>query len=136
MLNQIHYQKSPNFKKRFQDLKWEQRKTSILEKSEGLLLNYVIELNSNKLIAYCISTISKGCNEVGEIDSIYVIEEYRKKGIGKQLVDEATRWFDLKNVKTQKLTVAAGNENILDFYRQFGFYPLHIVMQRRFSKIK
>ncbi len=36
----------------------------------------------------------------------------------------------VKKTETQKLLVGVGNEQLLDFYKQFGFYLLHIILQR------
>jgi len=46
------------------------------------------------------------------------------------LVERAIQWLKSRNTETQKLIVAAGNESVFDFYRQFDFNPLHIVLQR------
>ncbi|MGV8138529.1 MAG: GNAT family N-acetyltransferase [Mangrovibacterium sp.] len=129
-LNQLHFDLSPHFKSRFQDMTWNKRKQKLLEKSKDILFNYVIDNENNKIIGYCISTIDIEDHKIGEIDSIYVDETYRKSGLGKQLVERAIQWLKSRNTETQKLIVAAGNESVSDFYRQFDFYPLHIVLQR------
>ena len=60
----------------------------------------------------------------------YLMKTYRKTGIGKQLLDKAILWLKSNNTETQKLLVGVGNEQVFDFYKQFDFYPLHIVLQR------
>jgi ribosomal protein S18 acetylase RimI-like enzyme len=129
-LNQVHFNLSHHFRNRFQEMTWDKRKRTLLQKSKNILFEYVIEKNDNRIIGYCISTIEKEDNTVGEIDSIYIDESYRKSGLGKQLVDRAIVWLNANNIETQKLLVAVGNEQVLDFYKQFDFFPLHIVLQR------
>ena len=129
-LNQLHFELSPHFKKRFQDMNWDKRKHKLLEKSKDILFDYVIDEIDSKIVGFCISTIDKEDNKIGEIDSIYIDEDYRKTGIGKQLLDKAILWLKSNNTETQKLLVGVGNEQVFDFYKQFDFYPLHIVLQR------
>ena len=35
-----------------------------------------------------------------------------------------------KRTKIQRLEVGAGNEQVLEFYTQFDFHPLNIMLQR------
>jgi len=127
-LNLTHMDLSTHFRKRFQEANWENRKTKLIEKSEELLLETVVE--KNLIIGYCISSIDKGNNKTGEIDSIYIDETHRKCGLGKLLINHAADWLISKGTTEQKLLVGVGNERVLDFYKQLNFMPLHIVLQR------
>jgi len=129
-LNQLHFDLSLHFKNRFQDMNWDKRKHMLLQKSKNILFDYVIDKNDNRIIGYCISTIDKEDNKIGEIDSIYIDETYRKSGLGKQLIDRAILWLKSNKTEIQKLLVGVGNEQVFDFYKQFDFFPLHIVLQR------
>jgi len=129
-LNQMHLELSPYFKSRFKAMSWDERKLKLLKKSQDILFEYIIDNKNERIVGYCISTIEKDDNYTGEIDSIYIDEEYRKSGLGKQLVDSAIQWLKSNNIETQKLLVGVGNEQVLGFYKQFDFYPLHIVLQR------
>lgn len=130
-LNDLHESLSPNFKERFQKMTWDKRKSNLISKSEKLFLEYVVENKNDKIVAYCISTIEKENIKVGEVDSIFVEKEHRTTGLGKQLMDNAINWLILQKTETQKLLVGVGNESVIDYYNQFDFYPLHIVLQRK-----
>jgi len=130
-LNGLHESLSPNFKKRFQGMNWDKRKSNLISKSGKLLLEFAIDNKNDKIVAYCISTIEKENEKVGEIDSLFVEKEQRKSGIGKQLLDNAINWLISQKTETQKLLVGVGNESVIDYYKQFDFYPLHIVLQRK-----
>ena len=130
-LNELHEQLSPDFKESFRRMNWNRREHSLVKKSGKIMLDYVIEINSDKIVGYCISTISKLNAKEGEVDSIFVEEEYRKFGIGKQLIDRAVKWLVEEKTEVQKLLVGAGNEQVIEFYKQFDFYPVHIVLQRK-----
>jgi ribosomal protein S18 acetylase RimI-like enzyme len=130
-LIQLHEELSPHFKDRFQNITWDERKRALCEKAKDSLFEYVIDTEANQIIGYCISTIENQDNKAGEIDSIYMDESYRKLGIGKQLIQNAVSWFDSNRVETQKILVGSGNEQVLNFYSQFDFYPLWIVLQKK-----
>jgi ribosomal protein S18 acetylase RimI-like enzyme len=129
-LNQLHLNKSPYFKDRYQNLSWGKRKQKLTAKSSDILIEYAVDNKEHKIIGYCISTIDREDKSIGEIDSIYIDEFYRNSGLGKQFIDRAISWLESNNVETQKLLVGVGNEGVLNFYKQFNFYPLHIVLQR------
>ena len=128
-LNQLHLDLSQNFKSRFQNKTWESRKSYLIKKSKEIIIDYVTD-DKNYIIGYCISTIDRENEKIGEIDSIYIDKIYRKTGIGEQLMNRAIDWLILKGTKTQKLDVGAGNEQVLEFYKHFDFYPVNIVLQR------
>jgi ribosomal protein S18 acetylase RimI-like enzyme len=80
-------------------------------------------------IAYCISTVSKdGC---GEIDSMFVEEAFRGRGVGSELVRRAIAWLESSGATSKVVTVAHANEEALAFYRGFGFQPKTILLQQR-----
>jgi ribosomal protein S18 acetylase RimI-like enzyme len=133
-LNQLHADLSPYFKDRYLEMEWDKRKCKLLEKSKHIQFEYVIELENDQLIGYCISSIDKDDDTIGEIDSIYIDETHRKSGLGKQLFERAIQWLVTNGTETQKLIVGVGNEQVLDFYKHFDFYPLHIVLQRNTKK--
>ncbi len=115
-LNQLHSNLSPNFKSWFLSKTWDLRKSDLITKSKEIHINYVTN-RTNIIIAYCISTIDNKDETMGEIDSIYIEDTYRKNGIGKRLMNDALDWLIGKGTTLQKLDVAAGNEKALDFYK-------------------
>lgn len=65
------------------------------------------------------------------MDSLFIAEPYRKTGLGEELFSRSIKWLDDQDVEVQKLSVSVGNESVLDFYKHFNFYPLHIILQRK-----
>src|SRR5215218_10504120 len=57
--------------------------------------------------AYCVSTVSAGGR--GEIDSMFVEEQFRCRGIGSQLVRHALAWMDDMGASSKVVTVAHAN---------------------------
>jgi diamine N-acetyltransferase len=128
-LNAMHWELSSYFSERHKMMSWEKRKSRLLEKSAEIMVDYAVNLQ-NEIIGYCISTVDKEDPKTGEIDSLYIEEAWRRSGIGKAFMSRAMEWLESKGTETQKIMVAVGNERVLDFYEQYGFYPLHLVLQR------
>jgi GNAT superfamily N-acetyltransferase len=78
---------------------------------------------------YCIASISG--ENIGEIDSLFIKEAWRKKGIGARLVSHALAWMDDRGAAKKKVFVAYGHESVLPFYKKFGFYPRLTVLEQK-----
>ncbi len=46
----------------------------------------------------------------------------------------ALEWLEQQNCETIRVSIAEGNEDVLDFYRSFGFAERLIVMQRMLNE--
>lgn len=91
---------------------------------EGKASNHIFRIELIKTdatrppIGYCISSLS---NElVGEVESIFIEEDYRGLHIGDILMKKTLNWMDEHNTKTKKISVMAGND-VLKFYDKYGF---------------
>lgn len=127
----LHQEAAPYFKERFQDMNWDKRKKNLLDKSGKLLFEYVIDTAKRTVVGYCISTVDKENGTIGELDSIFLDKEYRRQGIGQKLMENALEWLRDENTEIQKLTVGIGNDSVIDFYKQFDFFPLQVILQRK-----
>ena len=109
---------------------FEPRKQEILEKAAlGKTRIELVSIVSDPVdIAYCVSTISLGGR--GEIDSMFVEECYRGRGIGSELVRHALAWMESAEASSKVVTVAYGSEEVLAFYRRFGFHARAILLQQ------
>ncbi|MEM2635220.1 MAG: ribosomal protein S18-alanine N-acetyltransferase [Nitrososphaerales archaeon] len=85
----------------------------LMNESERFL---VAEVN-NFVVGYIISSI---LNNVGLIISLAVDNKWRRKGIGKKLLEVAFQQLSNK-VKRVELQVRVSNESALRFYLNFGF---------------
>jgi ribosomal protein S18 acetylase RimI-like enzyme len=79
-------------------------------------------------IAYCVSTVSAGGR--GELDSMFVEERFRGRGIGSELIRRALAWLGSMGASSKVVTVAHANEEALAFYKRFGFHPRTILLQQ------
>ena len=83
----------------------------------------------DRAIGYCVTTIDLR-GEMGEIDSLFVLEEFRRRGIGDRLVRRALQWLDDNEVKDRVVYVICENDPALKFYARFGFVARTVVMKQ------
>jgi len=67
----------------------------------------------------------------GEILELYVLEEYRGKGVGRALLDEAEKEFNSKGIEWVKLQCSTYNKSALAFYEKIGFEDRQRLLFRR-----
>jgi len=129
-LNQHHLCRSPYFKEYYQNLTFEERKRVILQRLVGGgHIRVDLAFDSDTLAGYCVSSIDRALT--GEIDSIYVDETYRGRGIGTNLVKNALTWLNSKGSKKNIVSVGVGNEDAYSFYEKFDFYPRRTMLEQK-----
>jgi dTDP-4-amino-4,6-dideoxy-D-galactose acyltransferase len=67
-------------------------------------------------------TCKKSDKDLGEVILIGLKKEYKGKGIGTDLMEEAIRWFKTQNVKLVSVRTQLRNLNAINFYLKLGFY--------------
>jgi ribosomal protein S18 acetylase RimI-like enzyme len=123
-LNAHHLSKSTHFRDHFSKLTFEKRLDGL--KKRDRLVGCVSEDNGRN-VGYCIASVD---GLTGEIDSIFVDDLYRGKGVGQELMSLALKWLETQGCDTIKVSIAEGNEDVLGFYRRFGFAERFTVMQK------
>jgi ribosomal protein S18 acetylase RimI-like enzyme len=119
-LNQLHKEKSLDFKSHYRTFTFQAREQSLLSTAEkGKLFVIVAYFNEIK-VGYCVSSV---VSDTGEIDSIYVKPDYQKRHIGHLLIEAALNWISENCVKTINIAVSVGNEEVFGFYAKYGFKP-------------
>jgi diamine N-acetyltransferase len=130
-LNQHHLECSRDFKQYYLDMTWEKRKHALMRKAEGgeMHLDLAMDEALGKTVGYCISSVNTE-EKTGEVESIFVDEVFRKRGIGSELMLKALAWMDQKGAETKVVAVGAGNEEAFNFYRKFGFVTRKTVLEK------
>jgi GNAT superfamily N-acetyltransferase len=124
-----HKNKSRYFANIYANKRFQDRVNELTDDSKvGMKVNLVKNKDTGQYIGYCISTINK--EMIGEIDSLYVEKEYRKQGIGSQLMERTLEWLDKNRVKSKIVAIGDGNENVVDFYNHYGFHIRKIVLEQ------
>ena len=61
---------------------------------------------------------------------MFVLPEFRRKGIGTKMFGEFIKWCKKKSVKRVRLVVDARNERALKFDRKLGFKDYSIILEK------
>ena len=132
-LNVHHAERSKHFAAAFARRRWEDRRDGIFltRLREGGRVRVDLAVREGVDVGYCITTISAAA--VGEIESIYVEEGLRGRGVGRALMEKALAWLDAEGIRHKMLGVGAGNEEALPFYARFGFVPSATVLRHKDS---
>lgn len=79
---------------------------------------FLTAIEEGRLAGYCGVYLSI---DEGEITNVAVAPEYRRHGIGRQLVQELMKRGEEKGVSRFLLEVRASNEGAIALYRELGF---------------
>ena len=60
---------------------------------------------------------------VGVISDAYVVKHRRKKGIMKEMLSVALRWFNKNRIRAVEVNVSVANQEARDAWNQLGFKP-------------
>ena len=120
-LNQYHEQISPYFKEDFHANTFELRKSKLSRRYGHGQLRVDLAYQNDNLVGYCISGIDQ--DGIGEIESIFIAEEFRGQNVGEALMQHALHWLNDQGVTSKVIDVAVGNERAFKFYARFGFFP-------------
>ncbi|WP_267739643.1 GNAT family N-acetyltransferase [Myroides injenensis] len=111
-------------------------KTFLEEVIEREDWEFIIAVDNNQLVGmvalFIEETLPYECfipHRYLNFADIFVEEEYRKKGIGKQLIDAVKSWAKDKEVDYIELIVLKQNSKAYDLYLKEEFEPVHTVMR-------
>ena len=106
---------------------------------EDLIKNqYVIVATlEDKIIGYLAGSINeKGSYEeiqYGEINNMFIKEDYRLYGIGKKLINNFKNYCRNNNISNLKVVASSKNKNAIEFYRKNGFDDFNLTLTRRYN---
>lgn len=126
-LNLIHLQDSVFFKEHYKSFSFERRAKKWLDTPNEKIKILGAYDSQNNIVGYCVSTISSR-NE-GEIDSLYVDLAFRKRGVGRLLLEQSIDWLKSKECSPIRLLVSHGHESVLYFYQKIGLFPRLMVLE-------
>lgn len=97
-------------------------------------IGFVVE-DDNKIIGYVIGYFYKGesyrnVDQIGEIGNMWIDDEYRSQGIGKEFIENLEKWFKEKNVKRIKVVATFQNQKAIDFYKREGFKEYEVIFEK------
>lgn len=70
-------------------------------------------------------------NYFGYLDTLVVSNNYRGRGVGTRLIQEAIRWFKRRGLGWAVLQVDDKNDAAVRLYKKISFYPTELKMVKR-----
>jgi ribosomal protein S18 acetylase RimI-like enzyme len=97
-----------------------------------------IAIRNGKIIGYIVGGICKAetyrnMPKTAELDNMFVLKEFRNKGIGKKLYHDFLKWCKSKNVEIIRVQASSLNKEAINFYRKNGFKDYTLILE---SKIR
>ncbi|MBW9159440.1 MULTISPECIES: GNAT family N-acetyltransferase [Clostridium] len=128
-LNSIHHAKSIYFKSKYKNHTFDKRMESIYKKAQkGIMkLDILLDNGTGNYIGYCLSSIE---DNLGEIESIYIENQYRKFRLGDKLMKNALTWFESNKITNIEINVVYANDEALPFYERYGFHVGNYILKR------
>jgi len=130
-LNDHHRRRARAFRNMYDQWTFDDRKKHFTRVAAlgPLRIDLAADPLTGRYIGYCISSLSP--EKTGEIESVFVVEDYRQRGVGKTLLARALSWLDTSGSVRNRVSVADGNEEASSFYWKFGFYPRMTVLEQK-----
>ncbi len=123
-LNAFHIGLGTKFSGDLAEQTFGKRREDLIGSAESL---YIAIVSDGTDVGYCIASVDD--DGTGEIDSLYLKQEYRSKGLGRQLVESALRWLDDNNARKKMVVVLERNTEALAFYERIGFRPRNVELE-------
>jgi len=98
---------------------------NIFENIEKQNIKYFVAKENGKIIASCyicvIPNLTRGGKSIGFIENVITDKDYRKRGIGKKIMENAIQYAKEQNC--YKVILQSGNERTEahEFYKSLGF---------------
>jgi len=129
-LNEHHGKNSLHFKDFYHHFSFAVRKADLTKHAQNGSIQVVICFDeaAQLRVGYCIGSVDSDL--VGEIESIFVLPDYRGLGIGDELMRKSLQWMDKMGAGKITVNVAAGNEPAFGFYEKYGFYPRRTMLEQ------
>lgn len=90
--------------------------------------------DQSQVVGYILAFIDtfsyRRINPICEIENMFVMEEYREKGIGKILINLVKTEAKKRNVKLLRVGAIAQNEKAISFYCSQGFSEANLYLEK------
>jgi GNAT superfamily N-acetyltransferase len=104
---------------------------SLYQKHVGDLMkaenaHVMVALGGNQVVGFAVLHVNQyppvfKQDNYGMIDDMAVKAKYRRKGIGRKMLDAIYTWFKARNIKRVELSVVARNKAGYSFWKKNGF---------------
>ena len=111
------------------------------EKFDEISTKLIVAEEDGKIVGFMLCLLSPNAaifkeKKLGVISDVYVLEERRRKGVAKKMLDVAVKWFKKNKARTIQLGVAHDNLEARAAWRSIGFEPFMIYKRLDVEKIE
>lgn len=94
-----------------------------------------IALDKDNVVGYLAGSIniqgSYVTKSLAEVDNMFVLEQYRKYGIGTKLINKFKEYCLQNKIEELKVTASANNQNAINFYKKNGFSEFETTLKQK-----
>lgn len=94
-----------------------------------------IALDKEKVVGYLAGSIniqgSYVTKSLAELDNMFVLEEYRKHGVGTKLINAFKEYCLQNKIEELKVTASVKNKNAINFYMKNGFNEFEVTLKQK-----
>jgi GNAT superfamily N-acetyltransferase len=120
---------SMDFAEHYASRSFDQRKKELRARAERgkLRIDIAREGTSDQDLGYCVSSVDE--QGMGIIESLFVREDERERGIGDLLMGRSLEWLKKNMARSMVVFIVYGNERVLPFYYHYGFRPKALMLE-------
>ena len=122
----MHFKERPDY---FNDKNDDELSLILKEELIKNVKKYMVIEFDNKLVGYCSVVIREKKNKILWVDELYIADEYRKHGFGKQLIEKIIEYSKENGCSKVELNCWSFNDNAIEFYRHLNFKEQRIIFE-------
>ncbi len=128
-LNLHACKRSPFFSEHFAERTFQLRKEELVSKAKSCRLRIEIarDMVATRDLGFCASSLDYFGN--GEIESLFVDDEARRRGVGDLLMRRTLEWMRDQGARSTAVFTVYGDESIFSFYARYGFRPKMVMLE-------
>jgi ribosomal protein S18 acetylase RimI-like enzyme len=112
----------------------------LAEKFDDISTKLIVAEEDGKVVGFMLCLLSPNTpvfkeRKIGVISDVFVLEERRRRGVTKKMLDVAIKWFRKNKVRSVRLGVANDNLEARAVWRRMGFEPYMIYKRLDLDKL-
>ena len=68
-----------------------------------------------------------------QLKNMFVLEEYRGKGIGTELINKFIEWCKERGTKRIRIVASVQNKKAIELYRKLGFNDYNLILENEIN---
>jgi ribosomal protein S18 acetylase RimI-like enzyme len=116
-------------------IKSEERAAYFKSRMEGDEMVCIVAACADRIIGYLAGALNNArlCRKMStlaKLENMYIVEEFRRHGVGTKLLDRFSQWCEDQKVETIRVETRASNVDAAAFYRSLGFSDYITTLER------